>query len=113
MIVENVHKLWPFQSSGNYIRKYVPKLAKFPKEYIYEPWKAPLSVQKGCGCIIGQDYPKPIVNHDTIHKENMGKMKAAYAAGKEDQPEAKNTEKKRKNESQNGKITKFLKKWIK
>ena len=31
---------------GNYIRKYVPKLAKFPKEYIYEPWKAPLSVQK-------------------------------------------------------------------
>ena len=43
----------------------------------------------------------------------MGKMKAAYAAGKEDQPETKNTEKKRKNESQNGKITKFLKKWIK
>ena len=40
----------------------------------------------------------------------MGKMKTAYAAGKEDQPEAKNTEKKRKNESQNGKITKFLKK---
>ena len=41
-------------------------------------------------------------------------MKAAYAAGKEDQPnteKAKNTtEKKRKNESQNGKITKFLKK---
>ena len=50
------------------------------------------------------------INHDTVHKENMGKMKAAYAAGKEDQPEAKNTEKKRKNESQNGKITKFLKK---
>ena len=43
----------------------------------------------------------------------MGKMKAAYAAGKEDQPETKNTEKKRKNESQNGKITKFLKKLIK
>ena len=99
-----------FKSSGNYIRKYVPKLAKFPKEYIYEPWKASLCVKNGCGCIIGQDYPKPIVNHDTIHKENMGKMKAAYAAGKEDQPEAKNTEKKRKNESQNGKITKFLKK---
>jgi len=95
---------------GNYIRKYVPKLAKFPKEYIYEPWKAPLSVQKGCGCIIGQDYPKPIVNHDTIHKENMGKMKAAYAGGKEEPTEAKTSEKKRKNESQNGKITKFLKK---
>jgi len=97
---------------GNYIRKYVPKLAKFPKEYIYEPWKAPLSVQKGCGCIIGQDYPKPIVNHDIVHKENIGKMKAAYDAGKKEQPitQTKNDDKKRKNESQNGKITKYLKK---
>ena len=93
---------------GTYIRKYVPKLAKFPKEYIYEPWKAPLSVQKGCGCIIGQDYPKPIVDHDTIHKENIGKMKAAYAGGKLEVTEDK-PEKKRKNESQNNKITKFMK----
>jgi len=29
-------------------------------------------------CIVGKDYPKPIVEHATIHKENMGKMKAAY-----------------------------------
>ena len=93
---------------GTYIRKYVPQLAKFPKEYIYEPWKAPLSVQKGCGCIIGQDYPKPIVDHDTIHKENIGKMKAAYAGGKLEVTEDK-PEKKRKNESQNNKITKFMK----
>ncbi len=97
---------------GNYIRKYVPKLAKFPKEYIYEPWKAPLSVQKGCGCLIGQDYPKPIVNHDTIHKENMGKMKAAYAGGSTAAAEkpTKAEAKKRKSESQNGSIAKFLKK---
>ena len=59
---------------GDYIRKYVPKLAKFPTQYIYEPWKAPIAVQKGCGCIIGQDYPKPIVDHDVVSKENMGKM---------------------------------------
>lgn len=30
-----------------------------PKEYIYEPWTAPLSVQKKARCIIGKDYPKP------------------------------------------------------
>lgn len=105
---------------GSYIRKYVPQLAKFPKEYIYEPWKAPLSVQKGCGCIIGQDYPKPIVDHDTIHKENMGKMKKAYAAGKESEEtngkaeggkKAKETTpKKRKNDSQSNKISKYMKK---
>ena len=58
--------------------------------------------------VILTDYSKTILNHDTIHKENMDKMKAAYAAGKEDQPETKNTEKKPKNESQDGKNTKFL-----
>ncbi|GBP64109.1 Cryptochrome-1 [Eumeta japonica] len=38
---------------GLYIRKYVPELKKYPSEYIYEPWKAPLSVQKQANCIIG------------------------------------------------------------
>jgi len=98
---------------GNYIRKYLPILAKFPKEYIYEPWKAPLSVQKSLGCIIGQDYPKPIVNHDVVHKENIQKMKAAYAAGKQDATAANDDksskDKKRKAESQEA-ITKFMKK---
>ncbi len=31
---------------GLYIRKYLPKLKKFPDNYIFEPWTAPLSVQK-------------------------------------------------------------------
>lgn len=29
---------------GEFIRKYVPILRKFPSQYIYEPWKAPLQV---------------------------------------------------------------------
>jgi hypothetical protein len=38
---------------GNYIRKYLPQLAKYPSKYIYSPWEAPLSVQKAAGCIVG------------------------------------------------------------
>jgi len=72
--------------NGDFIKKYLPKLAKFPAQYIYEPWKAPLAVQKSAGCIIGVDYPKPIVDHDVIHKENMGKMNKAYAANKSSPP---------------------------
>merc|ERR1711953_492768 len=68
---------------GEYIRKWLPILKKFPDQYIYEPWKAPLSVQKAAGCVVGQDYPRPIVDHDKVHKENIAKMKAAYAANKE------------------------------
>jgi hypothetical protein len=28
-----------------------------------------------CGCIIGKDYPYPIVDHTAISKVNMGRMK--------------------------------------
>jgi len=33
------------------------------------------------GCIIGKDYPKPIVDHDTVRQQNIKKMDAAYKAG--------------------------------
>lgn len=65
--------------SGQFVRKYLPILKKFPDKYIYEPWNAPLSVQKQCGCIIGKDYPSPIVDHAVVSKRNIEKMKKAYA----------------------------------
>ena len=48
--------------NGEYIRKYVPELKHFPAEYIYEPHKAPVIVQKRAKCIIGRDYPMPMVD---------------------------------------------------
>lgn len=68
--------------NGDYIRKWLPKLKNLPKKYIYEPWTAPLSVQQGCGVIIGKDYPEPIVDHKVISKSNMARMKEAYDAAK-------------------------------
>lgn len=56
---------------GDYIRKYVPALKDFPKSYIYEPWTAPMPLQKQAKCIIGVDYPKPIVDHNQVSKINM------------------------------------------
>jgi cryptochrome len=69
--------------NGDYIRKWCPKLRKYPAKFIFEPWKAPMAVQKECGCIIGADYPARIVDHDIVLKVNMGRMKAAYDAGKD------------------------------
>ncbi|XP_045176201.2 cryptochrome-1-like isoform X2 [Mercenaria mercenaria] len=89
--------------NGDYIRKYIPKLAKFPEKYIYEPWNAPKAVQEKCGCVIGKDYPKPIVDHDVARKTNISRMAAAYArrkAGKESNGAASTpATKKRKAES--------------
>ena len=73
-------KKW--DKEGKYVRRYLPVLSKMPTQYIYEPWKAPLSVQKQAGCIIGVDYPLPIVSHEIVSKKNMENMKAAYARGK-------------------------------
>ena len=39
---------------------------------------APIEVQKQAKCIIGKDYPKPIVDHAIESKANMGKMAEAY-----------------------------------
>lgn len=68
---------------GLYIRKYVPELKKYPSEFIYEPWKAPKSIQRTAGCVVGEHYPHRIVDHDKVHKENIQKMNAAYKINKE------------------------------
>lgn len=50
-----------------------------PSEYIYAPWTAPLAVQKKADCIIGVDYPEPIVDHHIARTENIERMKLAFA----------------------------------
>lgn len=65
--------------TGEFIREYLPVLSKMPDKYIYEPWLAPKEVQERVGCIIGKDYPKPMVDHSEISKINIGRMKESYA----------------------------------
>ncbi|GLT71697.1 hypothetical protein SLA2020_436960 [Shorea laevis] len=68
-----------YDPKGNYIRHFLPILKDMPDEYIYEPWTAPLSIQIKAKCIIGRDYPKPVVPHDLASKECRRKMGEAYA----------------------------------
>ncbi|CAL1399648.1 unnamed protein product [Linum trigynum] len=71
-----------YDPNGNYIRHFLPILKDMPKEYIYEPWTAPLSVQAKAKCIIGKDYPKPMVSHDSASKDCKQKLAAAYELNK-------------------------------
>jgi len=68
--------------TGEYIRKYVPELAKYPDRYIYEPWTAPVSVQRAAGCVIGDRYPRRVVVHEDVYKKNIAKMSLAYKNAK-------------------------------
>ncbi|KAJ8445570.1 hypothetical protein Cgig2_012458 [Carnegiea gigantea] len=65
--------------NGNFIRHFLPVLKDIPKEYIYEPWTAPKSIQIKAKCIIGKDYPSPVVAHDSASKECKKKLAEAYA----------------------------------
>lgn len=49
-----------------------------PVQYIHEPWTAPEIVQKATKCIIGKDYPLPMVNHAVASKINIQRMKQVY-----------------------------------
>jgi cryptochrome len=73
--------------NGDYIRKWLPKFASFPAKYIYEPWNAPIDVQRQHNLIVGVDYPHRIVDHDKVKDDNMRRMAEGYARS---QSEAEN-----------------------
>lgn len=56
---------------GAYIRRWLPELHAVPGEYIHEPWKMPVEVQRRAGCIIGVDYPGPIVDHAAVKERTL------------------------------------------
>lgn len=64
--------------NGDYIRKYLPVLKSMPVQYIHEPWNAPEAVQRAAKCIIGRDYPVPMVNHAVVSQINIQRMKQVY-----------------------------------
>ncbi|CAB1460298.1 unnamed protein product [Pleuronectes platessa] len=64
--------------SGDYIRRYIPILKDYPNRYIYEPWNAPESIQKAANCVVGVDYPKPMINHAEGSRLNIERMKQVY-----------------------------------
>jgi cryptochrome len=64
---------------ANFIRHWVPELSSYPSRYIYEPHLAPIEVQRASGCIIGIDYPSPIVDRKEARKRNMASFKKSMA----------------------------------
>ena len=50
-------------------------------QYIYEPSRAPLALQVQAKCIIGQDYPFPMLDEKEEKRRCLAKMKQASIVG--------------------------------
>jgi deoxyribodipyrimidine photo-lyase len=48
---------------GAYVRRWVPELRDVPLERLAEPWRMTDAEQAAAGCVIGRDYPAPVVDH--------------------------------------------------
>ena len=56
---------------GAYVRRYVPELRDVPDRHLAKPWAMPQDVQREAGCMIGEDYPAPIIDHKRAREEAL------------------------------------------
>jgi deoxyribodipyrimidine photo-lyase len=65
-----------FDPDGEFIRRYLPQLARLPGAAIHAPWLAKPEVLQKAGIVLGQDYPLPVVDHDDAREKTLARFKA-------------------------------------
>ncbi|OGN94916.1 MAG: deoxyribodipyrimidine photolyase [Chloroflexi bacterium RBG_13_50_21] len=66
-----------FDPHGIYVRHWVPELSDVPARFIHNPWEMPTHIQEKVGCVIGKNYPAPMVDHAKARQRAL----AAYREG--------------------------------
>jgi deoxyribodipyrimidine photo-lyase len=72
-----------FDPRGEYVRRYVPELARVPDRYIHQPWAMPAAEQRRAGVQIGGDYPAPVVDHALQRGRALDLYRRVRAAGRQ------------------------------
>jgi len=65
-----------FDPDGEYVRRWVPELRDVPDARLAEPWEMSEEQQAAAGCVIGRDYPAPIVVHADERKRAIERYRA-------------------------------------
>ena len=66
-----------YDPEGTYVRRFVPELADVPDKFLAEPARMSAEEQEACGCVIGRDYPEPMVDHKKAREEALERYRAA------------------------------------
>jgi deoxyribodipyrimidine photo-lyase len=64
---------------GAYVRRWVPELGRVPPARVHEPWTMTPIEQQAAGCLVGRDYPAPIVEHGAVRARTLAAYKDAQA----------------------------------
>lgn len=64
-----------FDPAGNYVRQWIPELAKLPDAWIHRPWLAPGPILARAGIELGTTYPHPIVDHDEARRRALAALR--------------------------------------
>jgi deoxyribodipyrimidine photo-lyase len=65
-----------FDPDGAYIRRWLPELARVPDAHVHAPWEMGRAEQQVSGCVIGRDYPAPIVRHEEARRRTLMRYEA-------------------------------------
>ncbi len=68
-----------FDPVGAYIRRWLPELARVPDARVHAPWEMTPLDQRACGCVLGLDYPAPVVRHEAARQRTLDRYASVRA----------------------------------
>ncbi|MDG1895146.1 MAG: DASH family cryptochrome [Fuerstiella sp.] len=64
-----------YDSEGRYVRHWLPSLKEVPKKFVHTPWQMHVAEQQRSHCVIGTDFPTPIVDLFQSARDIQSKQK--------------------------------------